>query len=247
MRTIMQGYRLQFAVKPPHFNGILFSHTEEKASHILEEENSSLLNKGAIQVVPPNLMNQGFYSRYFLVPKKGGSLRPILDLRVLNKHLRKYTFRMLTQGALARAIKQNDWFTSVDLKDAFFHISIYPPHRNFLRFAYQGICCEFTVLLFGLSLSPRSFCLCAEAGLTPMRITGLRILTYIDDWLIIAESKEKVLQDTGRVLAHITSLGFQVNVGKSNLTPSQNVNFLGLELNSVAMRARLSLERVRSL
>lgn len=247
MRTIMQGYRLQFAVKPSHFNGILFSHTEEKASHILEEENSSLLNKGAIQVVPPNLMNQGFYSRYFLVPKKGGSLRPILDLRVLNKHLRKYTFRMLTQGALARAIKQNDWFTSVDLKDAFFHISIYPPHRNFLRFAYQGICCEFTVLLFGLSLSPRSFCLCAEAGLTPLRITGLRILTYIDDWLIIAESKEKVLQDTGRVLAHITSLGFQVNVGKSNLTPSQNVNFLGLELNSVAMRARLSLERVRSL
>ncbi|XP_056093378.1 uncharacterized protein LOC130072339 [Rhinichthys klamathensis goyatoka] len=154
---------------------------------------------------------------------------------------------MLTQGALARAIKQNDWFTSVDLKDAFFHISIYPPHRKFLRFAYQGICYEFTVLPFGLSLSPRSFCLCAEAGLAPLRISGLRILTYIDDWLIIAESKEKVLQDTDRVLAHITSLGFQVNVSKSNFTPSQNVIFLGLELNSVSMRARLSQERVRSL
>ncbi|XP_058634818.1 uncharacterized protein LOC131542294 [Onychostoma macrolepis] len=247
MRTVMQGYRLQFSVKPPHFNGILFSHTEENASHILKEEISSLLNKGAIQVVPPDLMNQGFYSRYFLVPKKGGPLRPILDLRVLNKHLRKYNFRMLTHGAIARAIKQNDWFTSVDLKDAFFHISIYPPHRKFLRFAYQGICYEFTVLPFGLSLSPRSFCLCVEAGLAPLRISGLRILTYIDDWLIIAESKEKVLQDTGRVLAHITSLGFQVNVSKSNFTPSQNVIFLGLELNSVSMPARLSQERVRSL
>jgi hypothetical protein len=247
MRTVMQGYRLQFAVKPPLFNGILYSHTEENSAHILKEEISSLLNKGAIQVVPPNLMNQGFYSRYFLVPKKGGSLRPILDLRVLNKHLRKYNFRMLTQGALARAIKQNDWFTSVDLKDAFFHISIYPPHRKFLRFAYQGICYEFTVLPFGLSLSPRSFCLCAEAGLAALRISGLRILTYIDDWLIIAESKEKVLQDTCRVLAHITSLGFRVNVSKSNFTPSQNVIFLGLELDSVSMRARLSQERVRSL
>lgn len=60
------------------------------ASHILKEEISSLLNKGAIPVVPPNLMNQGFYSRYFLVPKKGCSFRPILNLRVLNKHMRKY-------------------------------------------------------------------------------------------------------------------------------------------------------------
>ncbi|XP_052473657.1 uncharacterized protein LOC128030230 [Carassius gibelio] len=247
MRTIMQGYRLQFSMKPPHFNGVLSSHTEENASHILKEEISSLLNKGAIQMVPPTLMNQGFYSRYFLVPKKDGALRPILDLRVLNKHLRKYNFRMLTHGSLARAIKQNDWFTSVDLKDAFFHISIYPPHRKFLRFAYQGTCYEFTVLPFGLSLSPRCFCLCAEAGLAPMRMSGLRILTYIDDWLIIAESKEKVLQDTCRVLTHITSLGFRVNVGKSNFTPSQNVIFLGLELNSVSMRVRLSQERVLSL
>lgn len=80
-----------------------------------------------------------------------------------------------------------------------------------------------------------------------MRMSGLRILTYIDDWLIIAESKEKVLQDTCRVLTHITSLGFRVNVSKSNFTPSQNVIFLGLELNSVSMRARLSQERVLSL
>ena len=67
-------------------------------------------------------------------------------------------FQNVTQGSLARAIKQNDWFTSVDLNDAFFHISIYPPHRKYIRFAYQGICYEFTVLPFGCNLSPRTFC-----------------------------------------------------------------------------------------
>ena len=97
----------------------------------------------------------------------------------------------------------------------FVHISIYPPHRKFLRFTYQGTCNEFTLLPFGLSLSPKTFCLCAEVGLAPPRISGLRILTYIDDWLFIAESKEKVLQDTCYVLAHITSLGFRVNMNKS--------------------------------
>lgn len=247
IHTITRGYRLQFAKRPPRFNGVLSSQTEESSAHILKDEISSLLQKGAVRVVPPHLIGQGFYSRYFLVPKKDGSLRPILDLRVLNKHLRKYSFRMLTHGSLLRSVNQNDWFTSIDLKDAFFHISIYPPHMKFLRFAYQGVCYEFTVLPFGLSLSPRTFCLCAEAGLAPLRTAGLKILTYIDDWLIIADSREKVIQNTFRVLTHIKALGFRVNVSKSSFTPSQNVTFLGLELNSITMRARLSQECILSL
>ncbi|XDV25867.1 hypothetical protein PO909_029703 [Leuciscus waleckii] len=172
---------------------------------------------------------------------------PYIGPSSVEQTLEEIQFQNVTQGFLARAIKQNDWFTSVDLKDAFFHISIYPPHRKYLRFTYQGICYEFTVLPFGRNLSLRTFCLCAEAGVAPLRLSGLRIRTYIDDWLIIAKSKEKVSLDTGRVLAHITSLGFKVNASKNNLTPSQNVIFLGLELNSVSMRARLSQERVRSL
>ncbi|GAA6095931.1 uncharacterized protein LOC125138511, partial [Tachysurus ichikawai] len=246
IHTVTRGYRLQFVRSPPRFNGVVWSRTDRSSAHILTDEISSLLAKRAIRVVSPLLSDQGFYSRYFLVPKKDGSLRPILDLRVLNKHLRKYNFRMLTHGSLIRSIKRNDWFCSIDLSDAFFHISIYPPHMKFLRFAYQGVCYEFTVLPFGLALSPRTFCLCAEAGLAPLRTAGLRILTYIDDWLIIADSREKVVQNTARVLSHIATLGFRVNVLKSNFTPAQEVIFLGLELNSVTMRVRLSRKRVSS-
>jgi len=57
---------------------------------VLQNEIDSLLLKRAIRVVPIEESQQGFYSCYFLIPKKGGSLRPILDLRVLNSHLRKY-------------------------------------------------------------------------------------------------------------------------------------------------------------
>ncbi len=35
----------------------------------------------------------GFYSRYFIVPKKDGGLRPILDLRVLNVSVLKLKFK----------------------------------------------------------------------------------------------------------------------------------------------------------
>ncbi|KAL0188118.1 hypothetical protein M9458_015217, partial [Cirrhinus mrigala] len=55
-----------------------------------------LLAKDAIEPVPPADMKKGFYSPYFIVPKKGGGLRPILDLRVLNRALHRLPFKILT-------------------------------------------------------------------------------------------------------------------------------------------------------
>jgi hypothetical protein len=46
-----------------------------------------LLGKGAIELVPPGQEGQGFYSTFFIVPKKDGGLRPILNLKPLNVHL----------------------------------------------------------------------------------------------------------------------------------------------------------------
>jgi hypothetical protein len=48
-------------------------------SNILEEV-KKLLGKGAIELVPPGQEGQGFYSTFFIVPKKDGGLRPILNL-----------------------------------------------------------------------------------------------------------------------------------------------------------------------
>lgn len=60
-------------------------------------------------------------------------------------------------GALLHLVHQNNWFTSVDLKDAYFHVPIYPPHKKFLQFVFQGVRYEYRVILFGLSLCPRVF------------------------------------------------------------------------------------------
>lgn len=44
----------------------------------LHTEVENLLGKGAIELVPPDQIESGFYSRYFLVPKKDGCLCPML-------------------------------------------------------------------------------------------------------------------------------------------------------------------------
>ena len=246
IKTVTAGYRLQFASTPPRFNGILQSQARGENAQVLQEEITSLRNKRAIRVVPPEKNQSGFYSRYFLVPKKGGGLRPILDLRALNRYMRQYNFRMLTHAALIRFVRPGGWFTSIDLRDAYFHIAIYPPHRKYLRFAFQGVTYEYLVLPFGLSLSPRVFVKCTEAAIAPLRLKGMRLATYIDDWLLATQSPQEAQAQTSVLISHLVSLGFTINVKKSVLVPTQSITFIGLCLDSVTFKARLSAERVEA-
>ncbi len=84
LRTIRLGYAIQFARRPPKFRGIQFTSVLNKDAPVLRAEVAVLLAKDVIEPVPPAEMKSGFYSPYFIVPKKGSGLRPILYLRVLN-------------------------------------------------------------------------------------------------------------------------------------------------------------------
>lgn len=59
-----------------------------------------------------------------------------------------------------------------------------PSYRIFLRFNYEAIAYECLVLPFGLSLSPCIFSKVIEAALASIRGQGLRVLAYLDNWLI---------------------------------------------------------------
>ncbi|KAL0186640.1 hypothetical protein M9458_018310, partial [Cirrhinus mrigala] len=240
------GYAIQFARRPPKFRGVLTTSVQGPNTAVLRAEIAVLLAKGAIESVPSAEMKKGFYSPYFIVPKKGGGLRPILDLRVLNRALLKLPFKMLTLKHILTCVRVQDWFVAVDLKDAYFHVSILPRHRPFLRFAFEGRAYQYMVLPFGLSLSPRVFTKVAEAALSPLREMGIRILDYLDDWLILAHSWDLVCAHRDMVLNHLAQLGLRVNWEKSKLSPAQRISFLGVELDSVSMSARLSPERAVS-
>ncbi len=230
LRTIRLGYAIQFARRPPG----------------LRAEIAVLLAKDAIEPVPPADMRSGLFSPYFIVPKKGGGLRPILDLRVLNRALHKLPFKMLTQKRIFGCVRPLDWFAAIDLKDVYFHVSILPRHRPFLRFAFEGQAYQYKVLPFGLSLSPRVFTKVVEAALVPLREQGVRILNYLDDWLILAQSRKQLSAHRDLVLKHLSLLGLRVNWEKSKLVPMQRISFLGMEFDSVNQTARLTQERAQS-
>lgn len=121
---------------------------------MLIKEFQELLFKGAISEVPPSAQHTGLYSKYFIVLKVDGGHRPVLDLRPLNRYLKVLPFKMVHTGVVIQCIRQGEWFTSLDLKDAYFHVPICREHRPFLPNPNpQGREFQFQVLSFGLSLA----------------------------------------------------------------------------------------------
>ncbi len=163
--------------------------------------------------------------------KKDSRLRPILDLTPLNqplapRALSNRSFKIITPRQILSHIRPGDWCISVALKDAYFHIQVAPRHRRFLRFAFEGLY-QFTILPFDLCLAPRTFTKCMDVALSPLKQSRMRILNYLDNWQVLAQSESVLLHDKLRLLAHILRFGLTVNMQKNMLVPSQNI-FLGV-------------------
>lgn len=145
---------------------MLYIQLWERGTNNIEGRNKQ---QEEIRVVPVSDTNRGWYSCYFVVTKKGGGLCPILNLRVLNRFLHTYKFKMLILRQLLNAISPGDWFKMFSLTDAYFHIVIHPDHRQFLRFTFEGNAYKYFVLSFGLTLALCTFTNCVEAALAPLR------------------------------------------------------------------------------
>ena len=102
----------------------------------LQQAVDALLMKGAIERVT-NVRSLGFYSRLFLVPKKTGDLRPVIDLSTLNCHMVVPHFKMETQGSVRSAIRSQEWAVSIDIRDAYLHVPMHQAVRKYLVFRGQ--------------------------------------------------------------------------------------------------------------
>ncbi len=76
---------------------------------------------------------------------------------------------------------------------------------------------------------------------------GIRILNYLEDWLILAQSQGVLTLHKTILLSHLDCLGLRFNFSKSILLPSQRVSFLSTVIDSVQMTATVSVERATSI
>ena len=249
LRVLEQGYALPWADQgPPPLSPVPLPFSlpiDGDRLKALEEEVDSLLSKAAVEAVDPS--TPGFYGRLFVAPKHTGGWRPVLDLSPLNAYLEKKPFDMETPLSIRQSIRQGDWATSLDLSDAYFHVLIAPRFRKYLRFCWKGQVFQFKTLPFGLSLAPYVFTRVVAAFVEFIRSKGIRFHAYLDDWLSLAGSYLHSDRQTCFVLLQAKMLGFKVNNSKSELVPSQEFTFLGMEISTVTMLVRPSQARLTKL
>ena len=226
LSIIKEGYKLEFIQKPP-FQGIKSTLVNTKNLVLLKAEVNTLLEKNAIEIVPKSETQSGFYSTLFLVKKKNGKMRLVINLRPLNRYLRKQHFKMDTLSKVLNLVKQNDWAFSLDLSDAYLHIPIFLKHRKYLRFCIQGTVYQFRVLCFGPTSSPRIFTKIISVVAAHLRKQSIRMAVYLDDWFSVNQSKEILFHDQEKMANLLVRLGFIINAEKSELTPSQNITYIG--------------------
>ena len=77
-------------------------------------------------------------------------------------------------------LQQGEWVTSIDFKDAYFHIPIQEQSRKYLKFHVQGLTYQFKALPFGLSRAPMEFTVVRKASKLMDLHKGIRIHQYLD-------------------------------------------------------------------
>lgn len=186
-------------------------------------------------------------SNIFAREKKDGSLRMILNLKDMNKLIDKVHFKMETLEAAISLMQEGCYFTSIDLKDAYFSVSIHPEFRKFFRFRFKDALYEFVALPQGFKESPRIFTKLLKPLLGFLRSQGHELVAYIDDSLIKGDTKEQCLRatlETGRLFDR---LGYTIHPSKSCFEPTQSILFLGFILCSLSMTVSVSDDKAKTI
>lgn len=212
---------------------------------MIQAEVDDLLSSGAIRLAHPG--EPLLYQRLFLVDKKEGTKRPVLDCRSLNKHLDPPHFKLEGFSEVRSTLRRGDYLTKVDLKSAYLHIPMAESATRYLAFQWEGRDYVFESLPFGVSTAPWIFSKIMRTVVTELRMQGIRVVIYLDDLLIMGSSLAETETATRRVLQLLGELGFRVGWKKCVLTPTQSITFLGLQIDSIRMSISLPGDRRRAL
>ena len=243
-RFLRWGYKIPFRAAPSRPRNPSLTHLTVPLPSGAKpwRRKCSLVKKGAVEFAP--LPSPGFYSRLFVVMKASGSWRPVIDLSLLNLKVLKTSFKMETLQSVLLSVQRGDWMVSLDLKDAYFQVTVHPDSRKYLRFVAFGQVYQFKALCFGLSTAPQVSTRVMALVSAFLHRAGIRIRRYLDDWLIQAASRSQVMSALDAVLHLCQSLGIVVNWEKSHLVPAQQMIYLGVLLDSQSFRASPAQKRV---
>jgi hypothetical protein len=173
-----------------------------------------------------------------------GGFRPIVNLKPLNSFVRYEHFKMENLETVRFLVRKGDLFVKLDLKDAYLTVPIQNSQKKYLRFMWNGRIFQFKCIPFGLAPAPRIFTKLLKVVLAFLRKQGIRLVVYLDDFLIINESEEGARADLKSTLDILEFLGFLINWEKSITNPANVMEYLGMVIDSNKLSFSLPITKV---
>lgn len=217
----------------------------ELEQEFLDKEVKRMLEMGAIA---PSDRNDLVLSSIYTVPKKGSTKRrPVINLRWVNSHLHQVHFKMSTMKDVKQALTPGCYMAKIDLTDCFWGLPVAEQDQRTLAFAWKGQKYVFKCLPFGLALSPMFITKLYRKVIERLQADGHRVIIYIDDMLILGDSKERCEESLRATLRLMTDLGALVNEEKSSFCPAQVLEYLGFSLDSSKMTITAPANKILNL
>ncbi len=223
-RWLLEGFRIPFLQEPPP--SFLPNYVRAENHDFVDSELARLLQTGAIVRVEQRPHN---VSPLTCAPKKNGKLRLCIDMRFVNESVQAPPFKLEDLTTLAPLLNPNDHLATADLSEGYHHLRIHPDHWKHLGLEWRGHFYVYTVLPFGLSCAPWAFTKFVRPLVEYLRMRGLRLVCYIDDFIIAAEpplarSHVHIFRETMR------AAGFVLKDEKCHFEPSTSQTFLGYDI-----------------
>ena len=194
------------------------AHSAEE-SEIVSGEIAKLLKMGVIKECDRE--KGDFISTVFTRRKKDGSMRTILNLKQLNKHVTYQHFKMEFLSDVFKIIQPNCWMASVDLKDAFYNIPIHNAYQKYFKFMWYQKFYKYLGMPNGCSDAMRVFTKMLKPPFATLRKQGFISVIFVDDSYLQGSTRGECLENVRKTVSLLASLGFTIHKEKSVLKRTQ--------------------------
>ena len=170
-----------------------------------------------------------YNSPIFLVPKKDGTMRPVLDFRAVNEksHVDKYSQLEVNECIDAIGRSGSTIFSSIDLTAGFWQVPMAEDSREYTAFTIPGIgSFQWNRCPMGLLGSPATF-----GRMMEHIMRFLKCICYQDDILVHSKTHEEHLAELQKCFNRLRAANLKMNPQKCNFG-QEEVSYLGYTLTS---------------